>query len=74
MCIAHTPARGDGDVQHARVAGQSRDVVDDLGAGGQRRFGDDCFRGIDGDRQIGRAADLFDDRNHPSQFFVRGNG
>ena len=75
MCIAHTPARDSrADVEHRGVAFEAGDVVDDLGAGGERGRATAAFDvsieiGTDRSRQARSI-----DRDHAAQFFVGATG
>src|SRR5215211_1300872 len=60
------------DVGHARVAAQRGDVVDELRTERDRPPRDLGLRGVDRHRQL--LADLLQNRQHPRQLFLDGDG
>lgn len=65
------------DGNHLRVAGQPRDVVDDLRSGSDGRAGDGPFGSVDGEDGLGAGAmEGFDDWDNAAPFFfgIHGGG
>lgn len=63
-----------GELDHAGVATEAGDVVDDVGSGGEGGAGDRGFHGVDGEEGAGLAADGADDGNDAADFFFSGDG
>ncbi len=69
MCIATKPARAlRDDREHAIVGEAGRDVVDDDGAGVERRGCDRGLRRVDAHRNCSRGDERADDRDDAAQF------
>ena len=69
-CQRAGPGRHLGD---ARLQAKAPHVVDNAGAGGQRRLGHRRLGGVDGDGHVHRAHQVADDRQHAPQLLVGVN-
>lgn len=63
-----------GDLDHARIATEAGDVIDDVGSGGDGGAGDGGFHGVDGEEGSGLGADGTDDGDDAADFFFSGDG
>lgn len=63
-----------GELDHAGIASEAGDVVDDVRPGGEGGAGDGGFHGVDGQQGAGLAADAFEDGNDAADFFLGRDG
>ena len=63
-----------GELDHAGIASEAGDVVDDVGSGGEGGAGDGGFHGVDGEEGAGLGADGADDGDDAADFFFGGDG
>lgn len=70
----HSGTRLGGEGRHFRIPAQAGDIIDDVRASLQSSAGDKGFGGIDGNGNLGRAAESLDDRkNAPGFLFGRNS-
>lgn len=63
-----------GELDHAGIATEAGDVVDDVGSGGECGTGDGGFHGVDGEEGAGLGADGADDGDDSPDLFLGRDG